>query len=130
MIVIDASAMIELLLDTEIGREVGGRVFAENSRHAPHLLDIEVAQVMRRYVSSNQVKRPRGLEALEDLSEFPLTRHAHTFLLERVFALRQNLSAYDAVYVALAEALGATLLTCDRGLARAPRLHAKVELLG
>lgn len=130
MIVIDASAMIELLLDTELGREVGERVLAERSRHAPHLLDVEVAQVMRRYVSANQVKAPRAHEALEDLSDFPLTRHAHTVLLERVFDLRHNLSAYDAVYVALAEALGATLLTCDRALAGAPRLHAQVELLG
>lgn len=130
MIVIDASAMIELLLDTELGRAVGERVFAENSRHVPHLLDIEVAQVMRRYVSAHQLKALRALEAIEDLSEFPLTRHAHTVLLERVFELRHNLSAYDAVYVALAEALGATLITCDRALARAPRLHAKVELVG
>lgn len=129
MIVIDASAMIELLLDTELGREVGERVFAERSRHAPHLLDVEVAQVMRRYVSASQLKAPRALEALEDLADFPLTRHAHTVLLERVFELRQNLTAYDAVYVALAEALDATLLTCDRALAGAPRLHAKIELL-
>jgi predicted nucleic acid-binding protein len=130
VIVIDASAMIELLLDTEVGREVGDRVFPDGSRHAPHLLDIEVAQVLRRFVSANQLKVARGREALVDLSEFPLTRHAHTLLLERVFELRHNLSAYDAAYVALAEALGATLLTCDRALARAPHLRAKVELLG
>lgn len=128
MIVIDASVMIELLLGTELGRRAGERVFEETSRHAPHLLDVEVAQVLRRYVSSKQLRAPRALEALADLADFPLTRHPHTVLLERVFELRDNLTAYDATYVALAEALDAKLLTCDRALAGAPRKRAKIEL--
>jgi len=84
---------------------VGEPVFAESSRHAPHLLDVEVAHALRRYVAADQLEAPR---ALEDLAEFPLTRHAHPLSLERVFELRHSLSAYFAVYVALAEGLGAT----------------------
>ncbi len=129
MIVIDASAMIELLLATELGGQVGERVLSAHSRHVPHLLDVEVAQVLRRFVAADQMKVQRGREVLEDLAVFPLTRHAHTHLLERVFELRNNVSAYDAVYVALAEALGATLVTCDRALARVPRIRAEVDLL-
>ena len=68
--------------------------------------------------------------ALEDLRSLDLERHTHEPLLDRVWALRQNLTAYDAVYVALAEALDTTLLTCDGRLARAPGVSRRVELVG
>jgi predicted nucleic acid-binding protein len=85
--------------------------------HAPHLIDIEVAQVLRRYAATGQIEPGRCSDALIDLSDVPLHRYPHDVLLPRVWELRHNLTAYDAVYVALAEALDAPLLTRDRLLA-------------
>lgn len=129
MIVVDASAMVELLLDTELGRRIDDRIMAADARHAPHLIDAEVAQVLRRFVMSRQITAARGSEALEDLMLMPLRRHAHTSLLDRVFELRSALTAYDSIYLSLAEALGATLITCDRALAKAPDRQTAVELV-
>ena len=97
--------------------------------HAPHLLDVEVAQVLRRYALGGDVEAERCRAALEDLAALPLSRYPHDFLMMRVWDLRANMSAYDAVYVALAEALDAPLLTRDRRLAKAPRHRARVELI-
>jgi predicted nucleic acid-binding protein len=97
--------------------------------HAPHLLDIEVTQVIRRYASKGEIGGERGREALSDLSDLPMRRYEHSFLLPRVWDLRNNLTAYDAVYVALAEALDAVLLTRDQRLAAAAGHHARVELV-
>ncbi len=97
--------------------------------HAPHLVDVEVAQVLRRYAIAGEADAGRCRTALDDLAGLPLTRYAHDFLLPRVWELRDNLSAYDAVYVALAEALDAPLLTRDRRLTNAPGHRARVELV-
>lgn len=97
--------------------------------YAPHLLDVEVAQVLRRYAARGEIDRERGRAALADLADFPLYRYPHDFLLPRVWELRNNLTAYDAVYVALAEALDATLLTRDRRLAAAAGHRARIELV-
>ncbi len=129
MIVVDASAMVELLLDTEIGRRVDEQVLGVAARHAPHLLDIEVTQVLRRFVLAGQVSAARAHAAIEDLTTFPIARHGHASLLERVFELRTNLTAYDAVYLALAEVLDATLVTCDKAFARAPGGRARVKVV-
>lgn len=129
MIVVDASAMVELLLDTELGRRVDERILGVDSRHAPHLLDVEVTQVLRRFALAGQVSVARAREAIDDLTSFPMARHGHASLLERVFELRTNLTAYDAVYLALAEALTATLVTCDKALAKAPGSRARVEVI-
>jgi predicted nucleic acid-binding protein len=129
MTVVDASAMVELLLDTEVGRRVGKQVWAVATRHAPHLLDVEVAQVVRRFVRARQLPRDRGDLVLTDLVAFPLRRHAHVALLERVFELRDNSTAYDAVYLALAESLGVPLITCDEALARVPGCRAVVQVV-
>lgn len=99
------------------------------SLHVPHLADVEVAQVLRRYVREGDLEAEAGRAGLEILSLLDLERHSHEPLLERVWALRANLTAYDAVYVALAEALGSRLLTCDRRLARAPGLRGRVEVV-
>ena len=130
MIVVDASAMVELLLDTEIGREVDELVLGAGSRHAPHLVDVEVAQVLRRFVGAGTLSAARARQGLDDLAAFPMRRHEHQSLLERVFELRANFTAYDAVYLALAEALDATLVTCDGSMARAPRGSARVHVVG
>lgn len=130
MIVIDASALVEFLLRTPAAAAVRNRVLGSGQTlHAPHLIDVEVAQVMRRYAATGQIEAARGRAALDDLLDFPLYRHPHQFLLRRLWELRHNITAYDAVYVALAEALDATLLTRDRRLAAAPGHRARVELV-
>jgi predicted nucleic acid-binding protein len=130
MIVVDASAMVEMLMQTEIGLRVRTLVLHHgSSRHAPHLLDVEVVQVLRRFVRSGIATPDRAQQALEDLAAFPIRRHGHVSVIGRAFALRDNLSAYDAVYLALAEALDATLVTCDSALAKVPGSRARVELV-
>ena len=130
MIVLDASAVIEWLLQSRTGIKIDQRIFARSeSLHAPHLLDVEVAQVLRRYVRDKTITAQRGQEALEDLAGLPLVRYPHDFLIPRIWELRATLTAYDATYVALAELLGASLLTCDRKIASAPGHSANVKVV-
>lgn len=130
MIVLDASVVLEILLRMPAGIALEERLLAGNETlHAPHLLDIEVAQVLRRYAATRGVEPQRCRAALDDLAILPLSRYPHDFLLPRVWELRANLSAYDAAYVALAEALDAPLLTRDERLARAPTHGARIELV-
>lgn len=130
MIIVDASTALEVLLRTPAAAAVEQRLFAPGqSLHAPHLIDVEVAQVLRRYAVTGQLDEERCREALADMADLPLTRYPHDFLLPRIWELRDNLTAYDAAYVALAEALDAPLLTRDRRLASAPGYHAHVELV-
>jgi predicted nucleic acid-binding protein len=130
LIVLDASAVIELLLNTDNGGIVAGRIAAPaESLHAPHLLSVEVAQVLRRYVATGSVPANVALEALDDLAVLDIARYAHEPLLRRVWDLRANVTAYDATYIALAELLDAPLLTFDRRLAGTPGHGAVVELL-
>jgi predicted nucleic acid-binding protein len=129
VIVVDASALLEVLLNTPSGTRVASRLFAEHETlHAPHLLDVEVTQVLRRYTLSGELDPDRGLQALEDLVDFPLTRYPHDLLLPRMWELRHNVTAYDAAYLALAEAIAAPLLTRDAGLAASAGHHARIEL--
>ena len=130
MIVLDASVVLEVLLRMPAGVALEERLFGpQETLHAPHLLDVEVAQVLRRYALAGEVDAGRCRAALEDLADFALTRYPHDFLMRRVWDLRGNLSAYDAVYVALAEVLDAVLLTRDRRLANAPGQSARVEVV-
>ena len=129
MIVVDASAILELLLRTEVGLRVEKRLLSpRESLHAPHLLDVEVAQVVRRLAATNKLPEERGGEALLDLADLPLARYAHDPLLPRIWELRHNVTAYDAAYLALAEALRAPLVTCDARLASAPGHSADVQV--
>ena len=130
MIVVDASAVLEVLLNTPASEKVAERLFARNDTlHAPHLLDLEVAQVLRRYTLSGEMDAERSEQALEDLAGLPLNRYPHDVFLRRIWTLRRNLTAYDAAYVALAEALDAPLITRDAALARASGHGARVEVV-
>ena len=129
MIVVDASAVIEVLLNTPAGVRVADRLFADGETlHAPHLLDLEVAQVLRRYALSAELDAARGAQALEDLAALPVNRYPHDVLLPRIWELRHTVTAYDAAYVALAEALAAPLVTRDAGLAASRGHAARIEL--
>ncbi|HEY3908422.1 MAG TPA: type II toxin-antitoxin system VapC family toxin [Stellaceae bacterium] len=130
MIVVDASALLEALLQTPAAAAVEERLFGDElPLHAPHLIDLEVTQVLRRYEATGRVEAARCQDALDDLQNFSLRRYQHDVLLPRVWELRHNITAYDAAYVALAEALGATLLTRDRRLATASGHRARIDLV-
>lgn len=130
MIVVDASAILELLLRTSASDAVGRRLFrSTETLHAPHLIDVEVMQVLRRYARNRSVALPRLEEALEDFHAIQIERYSHELLLPRIWELRDNLSAYDAAYIALSELLRAPLVTFDTKLAGAPSHDVKIELL-
>jgi predicted nucleic acid-binding protein len=130
LIVVDASVLVELLLDTAKAPGLERRLLASvGALHAPHLLDVEVTQVLRRLVMIGDLQAERGVAALDDLAEFPLHRHPHVLLLPRIWELRHNLTAYDAAYVALAEVLAAPLLTCDGRLGRASGHEVQIEVV-
>ena len=129
MIVVDASAVLEVLLQTPAATRVSSRIFGVGETlHAPHLLDLEVAQVLRRYVRTGIISAKRGNEALTDLADLPLSRYPHVVLLPRIWQFRHNVTAYDAAYLALAEALDAPLVTRDKALASAGA-RARVEII-
>ena len=129
MIVLDASAAIDWLLQTPAGLRIEQRIYADSDTvHTVHLLDVEFAQVLRRLVREKTLTAKRAEEAIADLCALRVTRYAPALLLERVWQLRQNLSAYDSAYVALAEELKAPLITRDRKIAQAPGHKATVEV--
>lgn len=130
MIVLDASVTVELLLNLPLGEQVRRRLADPDLQlHAPHLLPVEVLQVLRRRVAAGTTSTADAVEALNLLEELDLSFHDHMLLAGRAWTLRGNLSAYDAMYVALAELLDAPLLTADATLARAPGIHATIDLI-
>ena len=126
--VLDASALLELLLGTEAGRRIEARVTRARAVHVPHLAEVEVASALRRLVFAKELAEARASHALSDLLALPLERHPHAWLLPRVWALRKSVTPYDALYLALAEALAEPLLTLDAKLSRAHGHRAVVEL--
>jgi predicted nucleic acid-binding protein len=129
VIVIDASAAVDWLLQTSAGQRIEKRIYShDESLHTPHLLDLEVAQVLRRLVREGTVSAHRANEAIQDLLDLRITRYPHFVLLPRIWQVRHNLSAYDAAYVVLAENLGATLVTRDARLASASGNAAPIAL--
>jgi predicted nucleic acid-binding protein len=130
VIVVDASAMTEFLLQTPLGRRVEQRLFgADEELHAPHLLDVEIVQALRRLVRTGDMPAARAEEALDDLAALAIRRHSHFDLLARAWELRSNLTAYDAMYVVVAEALDAVLVTSDSPLGASPGHHARIEVV-
>ena len=129
MIVLDASAAIDWLLQTSVGKNIEKRIYSHNeSLHSPHLIDLEVTQVLRRLALQGVISAHRADEAFRDLLDLRIARYPHLVLLPRIWQLRHNFSAYDAAYIVLAEKLGAALVTRDRRLASASGHAAAVEL--
>ena len=130
MIVLDASALLEFLLQTPLGARVEARLFRDKDElHSPHLVDVEVAQGLRRLARMGEISTDRAAEAIADLAGLDLHRHAHLDLLTRAWKLRESVTAYDAMFVGLAEALDATVVTCDAPLAKAPGHRARIEVV-
>jgi len=130
MIVVDASAVTELLLRTPRGVRVEARLFRDgDTLHAPHVLDLEVVRALRRLTQGQVLSEKRAEEAIADLLVMDVLRHAHHVLVGRIWQLRANLTVYDAAYVALAEGLDATVVTCDGPLGAAPGHLARVEVV-
>ncbi|HVO81265.1 MAG TPA: type II toxin-antitoxin system VapC family toxin [Terriglobales bacterium] len=128
MIVLDASAAVDWLLQTPAGKRIEERIYSRNETlHAPHLLDLEVAQVLRRLVSRGMVSGRRADEAIDDLQDLRITRYVHSVFLPRIWQLRHNFSAYGSAYIVLAEKLGAPLVTRDARLASASGHTASIE---
>ena len=130
MIVVDASVVVEAVGGSGRRSLAAVRRFGQEAAIAPHLLDLEVASAMRSMMLRGEIPEPVARGALREMAALPIMRVAHGPLLERCWELRNNLTVYDAAYVALAEMTGATLLTSDRRLAGAPGVRCEVELLG
>lgn len=130
MIVLDASAAVELLLNTAAGGRIAARLAGAGTLHSPHLIDVEIAQTLRRLAARGEITMERAALALEHWAKLDIERYAHAPFLHRIWALKENFSAYDAAYVALAEVLQAPLVTGDQRLANAPETRARIEWIG
>ena len=130
MIVVVASAITEFLLQTKLGTRVEQRLYRDgDDLHAPHLLDVEVLSALRRLVQTHEVSAERAADAVDDLALLRIVRHGHVDLATRAWELRDNFTAYDAMYLALAEALAATVVTCDAPFAAARGHSARIEVI-
>ena len=128
MLVVDASVLFEVVADTPDAEPLRTRLAADPDHASPHLIDAEVLAVIQVQHRRGALDATAASQAVDDLRSWPGERWSHRPLLLRAWELRQNVRGYDALYVALAEALGATLLTLDRRLARAPGLECPVEV--
>ncbi len=130
MLVVDASCLCEVLIGAPGAEAVRARMAADDDHAAPHVVDVEVFGVIRREHLRGRLDRTAATQAVEDLRSWPGERFGHRHLLERAWELRDTVRGWDAMYVALAEALDATLLTTDRRLAAAAGPACRIDALG
>ena len=128
MIVVDTSAVIGVLAGQPRVARLVDRVINDGDLHAPHLIDVEFQHALRRLVVAGAINDDRAADARMDFANLTIVRYPHVSLADRMWELRHNVTAYDAAFLALAEALGAPLVTCDARLARAPGHAASVEV--
>jgi predicted nucleic acid-binding protein len=128
MLVVDAGVLFEVVADTPNSESVRTRLADDDDHAAPHLVDAEVFMVIQREHRAGRLDSTAAAQAVDDLRLWPGERWPHRPLLERAWELRANVRGYDAMYVALAEAFGATLITLDARLARAPGLRCSIEV--
>jgi predicted nucleic acid-binding protein len=127
VIVADASAIVEVLLNTPVALEIADHLFRVGETiHVPFLIDLEILQVLRRYARTAEMGSVRAAQAVQDYLDLGLNRHPHRGLAPRIWELRNNWTAYDAAYIALAEALDAPLITRDRALVTRSGHRARV----
>jgi predicted nucleic acid-binding protein len=129
MNVVDASVLVEYLAGGESVEAARGAIGRERWVWAPALVDAEVGNALRRLVRAEKITARKARAALDDFLEMRIQRVAHRHLVDRAWQLRDNVSFYDGLYVALAEGMGAPLVTLDKKLARASGLRAEVELI-
>lgn len=129
MLIVDASCLYEVVADTARAEQVRSRLRLDDDQAAPHLIDAEVLGVIRLHRQLGRLDATAALQAVEDLRDWPGERFGHRALLARAWELRDRVRSWDALYVALAEALRGTLLTLDARLARVPDLDCPVEAL-
>lgn len=128
MIVVDTSAVIGVLAGQPRVARLVDRVIDDGDLQAPHLIDVEFQHALRRLVVAGAINDDRAADARMDFADLTIVRYPHVSLADRMWELRHNVSAYDAAFLALAEALGVPLVTCDARLARAPGHAASVEV--
>ncbi|HLI61450.1 MAG TPA: type II toxin-antitoxin system VapC family toxin [Solirubrobacteraceae bacterium] len=126
MLVVDTSAVLAALADAAPDPALVARLADDSDLHAPHLIDVEILHALRALVRSGQLSADRAQDVRTDFDELAITRYGHQPLADRIWKLRDNLSACDAAFVALAEALGVALITCDSRLVRAPGIEAEL----
>jgi predicted nucleic acid-binding protein len=130
LIVLDTSAALDALVASEPAPGLVERLTGDSDLHAPHLIDTELLRALRRLTLGGNISGERAEGARSDFAELSLVRYPHVSLSDRVWELRDNITAYDATFVALAEELGVPLITCDARLASAPGHDALIELYG
>jgi predicted nucleic acid-binding protein len=130
VLVVDTSAALEAIAARDPAPGLIERLAEDGDLHGPHLLDTELLHALRRMSLRNQISDARAEDALSDFAELALVRYRHQPFNDRVWELRHNITAYDATFIALAEALSAPLITCDARLAAAPGHSATIELYG
>jgi predicted nucleic acid-binding protein len=130
VLAVDTSAVMAALVGRPPDPRLADRLGTDGDLHAPHLLDVELLHALRRLVHTGALSQERAADARADFAELAVVRYGHEALADRTWELRDSLTACDATFVALAEALGVPLVTCDARLARAPGHRARVELFG
>lgn len=130
MIVVDSSAIVNVLASERRDSALAERIASDADLHAPHVIDLEVTQALRRLVATGELTIDRAFNARSSYADLAITRYPHGRLLDRIWELRDNLTAYDAAFVALGEALDTPVVTTDRRLASAPGHDAVIEAYG